>query len=346
MPVSMTFAFVPLLAFYSILVFFTAFVLASVLTPLTARLAARFGLLDQPAPRRSHRAPTPRHGGIPLFLAFLAALAVTLPYPRTDDKELSRLFGLMLGLTVVAIVGAYDDARELKALPQFAAQVLAAGIAVASGVVIRQIPNPFGLAPIDLPELFAVAFTLFWIVGMMNTINWLDGLDGLAAGVTVIASAVLFIHTFELKQFSLALLPLALAGAALGFLLFNFPPARIFLGSGAYLLGLALAVLSIIGGAKVATALLVLAIPILDVAWQILSRVRAGRSPFEADRGHLHHRLYDFSMSSRAILALYYALTATFGALALILPSPVYKLIALIVIGTGALAVLIRLRRR
>jgi UDP-GlcNAc:undecaprenyl-phosphate GlcNAc-1-phosphate transferase len=341
----MTSVLIPPLTFYSILVFLTAFVLAFVLTPLTARLAARFGWLDQPAPRRLHRTPTPRHGGIPLFLAFIAALAVTLPFPRTDEQELLRLFGLMLGLTVVAIVGAYDDTRELKAPPQFAAQILAAGIAVASGVVIRQIPSPFGLAPLPLPELFAVAFTLFWIVGMMTTINWLDGLDGLAAGVTVIASAVLFIHTFELKQFSLALLPLALAGAALGFLIFNFPPAKIFLGSGAYLLGFALAVLSIIGGAKVATALLVLAIPILDVAWQILSRVRAGRSPFEADRGHLHHRLYDFRISSRAIVALYYALTATFGALALILPSPVYKLIALIVIGTGALAVLIRLRR-
>jgi UDP-GlcNAc:undecaprenyl-phosphate GlcNAc-1-phosphate transferase len=140
-------------------------------------------------------------------------------------------------------------------------------------------------------------------------------------------------------------LPLALAGAALGFLIFNFSPARMFLGSGAYLLGFALAVLSIIGGAKVATALLVLAIPILDVAWQILNRVRTGRSPFEADRGHLHHRLYDFRISSRTIVALYYALTATFGALALILPSPVYKLIALIVIGIGALAVLIRLRK-
>ena len=333
------------LLFYFLLVFATAFVLAIILTPLTARLAAHYGFLDQPAPRRLHQTPTPRHGGIPLFLAFIAALAVSLPFPRSDVNEPTKLIGLMLGLTVVAIVGAYDDARELGALPQFAAQILAAGIAVASGVVIREIPNPLGAVPIPLPGLFAVAFTVFWIVGMMNTINWLDGLDGLAAGVTAIASAVLFIHTFRLTQYSLALLPLALAGAALGFLIFNFSPARMFLGSGAYLLGFALAVLSIIGGAKVASALLVLAIPILDVAWQILNRVRTGHSPFEADRGHLHHRLYDFNISSRAIVALYYALTATFGALALILPSPVYKLIALIVIGIGAVAVLIRLRK-
>lgn len=330
---------------YLVLVFFSAFVPALILTPLTARLAARLGFLDRPAPRRLHQTPTPRHGGIPLFLAFLTALTVSLSFPRSDVNEPAKLIGLMLGLTVVALVGAYDDARELGAFPQLATQVLAAGIAVASGVVIREIPNPLGALPIQLPELVAVVFTVFWIVGMMNTINWLDGLDGLAAGVTAIASAVLFIHTFRLMQYSLALLPLALAGAALGFLIFNFTPAKIFLGSGAYLLGFALAVLSIIGGAKVATALLVLAIPILDVGWQILNRVRTGHSPFEADRGHLHHRLYDFRISSRAIVALYYVLTAAFGALALILPSPVYKLIALIVIGIGALAVLIRLRK-
>lgn len=334
------------LVIYFVLVFLTAFVLALILTPLTARLAFRWGLLDQPASRRVHSTPTPRHGGVPIFIAFVAALAVSLPFPRSDVNEPAKLAGLVLGLTVVALVGAYDDARELKALPQFAAQFLAAGIAVASGVVIREIPNPLGAVAIELPELLAIFLTLFWIVGMMNTINWLDGLDGLAAGVTAIASAVLFIHTFRLMQYSLALLPLALAGAALGFLIFNFTPARMFLGSGAYLLGFALAVLSIIGGAKVATALLVLAIPILDVAWQILNRVWTGRSPFEADRGHLHHRLYDLAISPRAIVALYYALTAIFGALALILPSPVYKLIALIIVGLGAVAVLTRLRGR
>lgn len=333
------------LVVYLVLVFLTAFVLALILTPLTARLAVRWGMLDRPAPRRVHSSPTPRHGGVPIFIAFIAALGVSLPFPRSDVNEPAKLAGLMLGLTIVALVGAYDDVRELKALPQFAAQFLAAGIAVASGVVISEIPNPLGTVAIQLPGLLAIGFTVFWIVGMMNTINWLDGLDGLAAGVTAIASAVLFIHTFRLMQYSLALLPLALAGAALGFLIFNFAPARMFLGSGAYLLGFALAVLSIIGGAKVASALLVLAIPILDVAWQILNRLWKGRSPFEADRGHLHHRLYDLNISSRAIVALYYALTAVFGALALILPSPVYKLIALIIVGLGAVAVLIRLRK-
>lgn len=156
---------------------------------------------------------------------------------------------------------------------------------------------------------------------------------------------MLFLHNFKLGQDSLALLALALIGAALGFLIFNFPPAKIFLGSGAYVLGFALAVLAIIGGTKAATALLALAIPILDVAWQIIVRVRAGKSPFSPDRGHLHIRLYDSGVSMRVIVLLYYALTAVFGALALILPSGIPKLISLVVIGGIAVVVLARLRK-
>lgn len=330
---------------YFLLTFSIAFIGSLALTALTLPLAQRFKLFDYPAPRRVHQTPTPRLGGLGLAAAFLAALAVTVPFPRTDPAEQWRVLGLALGILLVALVGVYDDLRELKPLPLLAMQCAAALIAIASGVVIRELPNPFG-GSILLPEFIALAFTLFWVVGMMNTINFLDGLDGLAGGVTVIAGAVLFLHTFKLEQYSLALLPLALIGATLGVLVFNFPPARIFLGSGAYGLGYALAVLSIIGGAKVATALLALAIPILDVAWQILNRVREGRSPFVGDRGHLHHRLYDSGLSTRAIVLSYYALTATFGALALVLPSGVYKLIALGVIGVGAVAVLVCLRKK
>ena len=330
---------------YFFFIFGSALVISLVLTPLTIRLARRMHWLDEPSPRRTHMQPTPRIGGVPLAIAFLVALSLTLSFPRTDEKELLRVYGLMLGVALIAVVGFVDDVRELKPLSLFAMQFGAALIAIASGVRILEIPNPLGGAGIFLPEWLGIAFTVFWIVGMMNTVNFLDGLDGLVGGVTLIAGAVLFLHTYKLEQYSLALLPLALIGATLGVLVFNFPPAKIFLGAGAYILGFALAVLSIIGGAKVATALLALAIPILDVAWQILNRVRAGKSPFAADRGHLHHRLYDMGWSTRAIVLSYYALTALFGALALLLPNPVYKLIALLVIGGGALAVLARLRR-
>ena len=330
---------------YFFFIFGSALVISLVLTPLTIRLARRMHWLDEPSPRRTHMQPTPRIGGVPLAIAFLVALSLTLSFPRTDENELLRVYGLMVGVALIAVVGFVDDVRELKPLSLFAMQFGAALIAIASGVRILEIPNPLGGAGIFLPEWLGIAFTVFWIVGMMNTVNFLDGLDGLVGGVTLIAGAVLFLHTYKLEQYSLALLPLALIGATLGVLVFNFPPAKIFLGAGAYILGFALAVLSIIGGAKVATALLALAIPILDVAWQILNRVRAGKSPFAADRGHLHHRLYDMGWSTRAIVLSYYALTALFGALALLLPNPVYKLIALLVIGGGALAVLARLRR-
>jgi UDP-GlcNAc:undecaprenyl-phosphate GlcNAc-1-phosphate transferase len=328
------------------LVFVSAFLIALVLTPLAARFAIRTGAVDQPAPRRVHDKPTPRLGGLPIFVAFFAAVGVSLVYPRSDPHEMTRLAGLLIGSALVCAVGAYDDYHELKAAPQLITQMVAAGIAVASGVLILEIPNPFG-KPIAFETWFAIFFTLFWLVGTMNTVNWLDGIDGLAGGVVVIAGTVMFIHTYHLEQHSLALLALALAGTVLGFLPFNFFPAKIFLGSaGANVLGFALGVLSIIGGAKVATALLVLGIPILDVAWQIVSRLRAHKSPFVADRGHLHHRLLDLGFSQRAIVILYYTFTAFFGALALILPSGIYKLVALVIIGIGAVLVLIKLRHQ
>lgn len=325
------------------LVFASAFFAALVLTPPIARLAHRTGAVDRPAARRIHDHPTPRLGGATLFLAFWLAVAISLTFPRTDPNEMVRLAGLLIGSIILFAVGAYDDHHELKATPQLVTQLIAAGVAVASGVVIEEIPNPLG-GSIPFPMWFAVLFTLFWLAGMINTINWLDGVDGLASGVAVIASTVMFVHTYRLQQYSIALLALALIGAVLGFLIYNFYPARIFMGSaGANVLGFTLGVLSIMGGAKVATVLLVLGIPILDVAWQIYNRLRHGKSPFTADRGHLHHRLLDRGLSQRAIVLLYYGLTAMLGALALVLPSGVYKLIALVIIGIGALLILIRL---
>ncbi|MBI4675821.1 MAG: undecaprenyl/decaprenyl-phosphate alpha-N-acetylglucosaminyl 1-phosphate transferase [Chloroflexi bacterium] len=334
---------------YLLLVFAVAFVAALVLTPFTIRLARRLNWLDQPAPRRTHQIPTPRLGGIPLAVAFVAGIVLTFAFPRfgpIDENERPRVIGLCVGVLIVAVVGLIDDVRELKAAPLFTMQLGVALIAIASGVIIQEIASPLDGSPIKLPDVVAILFTLFWIVGMMNTVNFLDGVDGLVGGVTVIASVILFLHNFKLTQYSIALLPLALIGATLGFLIFNFPPAKIFLGSGAYVLGFALAVLAIIGGAKMATALLALGIPILDVAWQIANRLRVRRSPFAGDRGHLHHRLYDSGLSMRAIVLVYYLLTAAFGALALILPSGIPKTIALVVIGGGALAVLARLRRQ
>jgi UDP-GlcNAc:undecaprenyl-phosphate GlcNAc-1-phosphate transferase len=180
----------------------------------------------------------------------------------------------------------------------------------------------------------------------MNTVNWLDGLDGLAAGVGGILCLVLAVHMHRVGQHSVALLPLALLGALLGFLPHNFAPARVFLGSaGAFFLGYALGGLGLIAGGRVATVLLVMGMPIVDVAWQIFDRLRHRRSPTQADRGHLHFRLLDLGLSQRAIVVLYWAICGLFGALALVAPSGVYKLLALIGIGVMAVAVLAFLSR-
>lgn len=327
-------------------VFATAFLLMIALTPLAARIAFRTGAIDRPAQRRVNTLPIARLGGLSIFVAFILAVGVSLFAPRTDPFETPRVIGLLIGVVIMFLVGVYDDHRELKSIPQLVIQVIASIIAVASGVLITELPNPLGGA-ILFEFWFAVLFTLFWLVGMVNTINWLDGIDGLASGVIVIAGMVMFVHTYRLQQYSIALLVLALVGTALGFLFFNFSPAQIFMGSaGANVLGFALGVIAIIGGAKVATTLLVLLIPILDVAWQILNRLRAGKSPTAADRGHLHHRLLDLGLSQRMIAMLYYGFTAVFGVLALILPGGIYKLIALVVIGFGAALVLVRIGAR
>jgi UDP-GlcNAc:undecaprenyl-phosphate/decaprenyl-phosphate GlcNAc-1-phosphate transferase len=227
------------------------------------------------------------------------------------------------------LAGARDDRRPLGVAPQLLAQLAAAAVVILLGVRADFVANPFG-GQVDLPTWLAIGFTLFWILGATNTVNWLDGLDGLAAGVVVIAALVLALHSYRLGQLSIGLLAVALAGAAAGLLPHNWHPARIFLGGGAYLLGYLLGVLSIIGGTKGATLLLVLGIPILDTAWQILGRLRRGRSPAAAERAHLHHRLFDLGLSQPQVVALYYALSIAFGGLALGLSTGIEKLIALL----------------
>jgi UDP-GlcNAc:undecaprenyl-phosphate GlcNAc-1-phosphate transferase len=317
-------------------------------TPVVIRLARRLGAVDLPnRDRHWHGRVTARLGGIALALGFCAALAASfvLPQPRNDPQEIVRITGLLLGLLVVLAVGIVDDLRELPAWPQFAAQFVAAAIVISFNVRIDELPTPFGSA--TLSDWFAVLFTLFWLIGMMNTVNFLDGLDGLASGVVGIACLILFIHTSRLGQASIALLPLALLGALAGFLPFNFSPARIFLGtSGALFIGLALGTLSIIGGAKVASALLVLGIPILDTAWQIVRRIRDGRAPYHGDRGHLHFRLVDRGWPPRQVVLMLYGLSAVFGAMALGLPSGMLKALAMAGMTLVMFAMMLRLTRK
>jgi UDP-GlcNAc:undecaprenyl-phosphate GlcNAc-1-phosphate transferase len=233
-------------------------VVALVSTPLAVAWGRRWGIVDRPGPRRWHRGTIPRTGGMALFVAFMAAalLAQWLPVPRQDPKELIRLVGIAVGTTFLFVVGYIDDRVELRPGPQYLAQAVAGLIAIACLVFIERVMNPFTDQLTIFPYPFTVAFTLMWIMGMINTVNFLDGVDGLATGVTAIVSALLAIHMLREGQYSVALLPLALLGATLGFLPFNFYPARAFLGSaGSLVLGYAIATLGIAAGAKLALVL-------------------------------------------------------------------------------------------
>jgi UDP-GlcNAc:undecaprenyl-phosphate GlcNAc-1-phosphate transferase len=291
---------------------------------------------------------TPRTGGIGLYGSFLlaallaAALAHRLPTPEgPDPKELRRLAGILLGSTFMFAVGWYDDRHELSSLPQFAAQVVASLIAVSTLVFIERMMNPFTDSLWIFPLWFTALITIVWISGMVNTVNFLDGLDGLAAGVAAILAAILFVHMYRVGQYSVSLLPLALLGSTLGFLPYNFHPARVFMGSsGSFFLGYAVATLGIVAGARMATVLLVLAVPIIDVGWLIVVRLRQGRAIGVGDRRHLHFRLVDLGLSQRQVVLLYCLLSASFGLLALVVYSRLLKLAALVVLGLATVAML------
>lgn len=335
--------------------FFVALLLSLALTPLAARLAPRWRLVAVPGGRRRHEGKVSKLGGLPLFVAFAvgALLAYSL-LPPTSAEEARLLRGVLWGSIVMFFGGLLDDRWELPPWVLFAFQFLAVAIAIYHKVFIQRFSVPGLGNPVDIPmdeylwaALLVYALTTVWIVGMINTINFLDGLDGLAAGVGLIAALLFAWHGYNLEQTTVAAFPLVLAGALLGFLPFNFAPARIFLGSaGAYLLGYGLATMSILSPAKIATALLVLAVPILDVAWQIFDRVRRRQSPFRGDRGHLHFRLSDFGLPTRRIVLGYYAVALGFGLIAIFAPGAVAKAVALVLLGAAVLVAMWWLSRR
>jgi UDP-GlcNAc:undecaprenyl-phosphate/decaprenyl-phosphate GlcNAc-1-phosphate transferase len=319
------------------IIFGVGFGVALLLTPLTMRLSHRWGIVREPGGRRQHHKTMPLLGGLAIVVAFYAAVGVAqlLPAERTDPNEVIRLTGLVLGGLFIAAVGFLDDRFELSPIPLYIAQLIAAAIAVAFLIFIEGFNNPInGQTVTGWPFVVTVTITLFWLGFMMNTVNWLDGLDGLAGGVAAIAAFMMFYHaTFQLNQISVGFLPLALFGATLGFLVYNFHPAKVFMGGSAWFLGFALGVLSIIGGAKVATILLVMGLPLLDVGWQIVRRILEGQNPMIGDRGHLHFRLVDMGYSQRTIVLGYYFFCAMFGTIALMTTSRLFKLISLVVMG-------------
>ncbi|MBW7882182.1 MAG: undecaprenyl/decaprenyl-phosphate alpha-N-acetylglucosaminyl 1-phosphate transferase [Caldilineaceae bacterium] len=342
--------------------FLFALVLTFLATPVAGRIGLRLGLADQPGGRRRHAGVIPRTGGLALFGGFfVTVLLLTIVPPllppalsswfpaRHDPNEVIRLGALLAGSLYCAIAGLMDDRYELSSRPQYLLQFGAAVIAILGLIFIKHVNNPltgtFLFGPDGFPWWIVWPLTVFWFMGMMNTINWLDGASGLVAGVTVILCAVLAIHMIfvaEPPQLSVALLPVALMGAALGFLRFNFAPARIFMGStGSYFLGFAIAALGIIGGARLATVMMVVGLPALDVAWLMYRRWRRGVSPGQGGRDHLHFRLLDMGVNERTLVIGYWIFCATFGGLTLLVDGRAFKIIALAGLGVLALAVLI-----
>jgi len=286
-----------------------------VLTPLTIRFAAQLGAIDVPNDeRRVHARPIPRTGGLAVAASFvvvgLAGLAINAVFQFAPLKAVpaQHVVALFVGVTVGAFLGYLDDRLALRARWQFVGQIVLAAIALALGIMIDRLPNPFGDVGIPLFDGAAIAATTLWVVGMLNSVNFIDGLDGLLAGIALIAVSTLGIISLQdPSQTIVAVLCALLAGSLLGFLPYNFHPARVFIGTaGVFTVGYALAVLSVLGTAKVALALLVLGVPIIDTFWIIIRRVSSGRSPFSADRGHFHHRLLDLGLSHRqAVLVIY-----------------------------------------
>ncbi|MDB5179028.1 MAG: undecaprenyl-phosphate N-acetylglucosaminyl 1-phosphate transferase [Patescibacteria group bacterium] len=316
-----------------------AFAVSAVATPLVRRYALAHGVMDQPSEaRKIHKRPVAYLGGVAIFVGFALAVLALAPLNR-------QLAALLVGCAILVVVGIVDDKRGLSPWTKLAWQFVAAGVALAGGIGITSITNPLG-GTIDLSwgrtnfELLGVHFhimpianalSLIWMVGLANTVNFLDGLDGLACGVSGIAALVMFAVAVgpEVHQPAVALLAIVLAGAALGFLPYNFFPARIFMGdSGAYFLGLVLAMLSIYSGAKIATAALVLGFPIIDALWAATRRLARRTSPFRADRQHFHHLLIDAGMSQRQAVLTLYAVAGVFGTVAVMADS-MAKLVAM-----------------
>lgn len=296
--------------------FILSFLSVCALVPLIYWAAIKF--FKWPVRSRDvHRGKIPRFGGVALILVFW--LAVFLDKNLVIDKP---LWGVLIASAIILIFGIWDDLKELSPKIQLAVQILLALIIIGAGVSVDYLRNPFG--GIIRLDQFGFLFIIAWIILIMNVVNWLDGLNGLAGGVSVIAFVTIFLLSISsiVNQPPIGILSIILVGALLGFLIFNFPRKRgsiIFLGtSGSMFLGFMLGSLSIYSGSKVATAGLVLGVAVLDAFWVIWQRLKNGIPIWKGDQRHLHHRLLQLGLSQRKIVFLYLAISIAFGGIALI----------------------------
>ena len=301
-----------------------AAVVSFLATPLVKTLAYKVGAIDVPKDnRRMHKVPIPRLGGLAIFLAFLLSALVFADIDR-------QMQGILLGAVMIVVLGVMDDIMALKALPKLIVQIAAAGVAVYYGCRIQFLSNPNVFSDMTYVNLgwLSVPITIIWIVAITNAVNFIDGLDGLAVGVSAISTALLIVIALMVAEVNIAIILCALFGACLGFIPYNFNPAKIFMGdTGATFLGYILATLSVTGLFKMyaiisfAVPFLILGVPIFDICFAVLRRVAHGQSPMHADRGHIPHRLIDMGFSQKQAVAIAYMLTGILGLAAVLLTS-------------------------
>ncbi len=307
-----------------LLAFVIALLIVLAIMPFVIKFAIKTGAMDAPDKRKVHRKPIPRVGGIGIYIGFLAAVLIIGLSTGIAQGHETELLGLIIGGTFIVIVGLIDDYKNLPAKVKLLGQIAAACILAFFDIRIDYITDPFG-SWIFLDYL-SLPVTVFWIVGLTNTVNLIDGLDGLAAGVSTIASITLLLVAYRSGDAFIVFLTAALVGAALGFLKYNFNPARIFMGdTGSMFLGFMFAGISIIGAVKSAATIalivpiLALGLPILDTTFAIIRRYRGGVPIFKPDKGHLHHRLLDLGFTQRQAVLLMYVFSSFLGLSAIVL---------------------------
>ena len=317
---------------YYFIIFISSVFLAFLLTFVIKKISLKLGIVDIPnQERKIHKKAIPLLGGVAIFLCFFIVLYFVRDELIAGNLEIKHWIGVFIGACFLMIGGFLDDKYNLSVKKQIIFPVLAILSIIACGVNIEKISNPFG-GFFYFNILFSGIFIFLWLLGMMYTTKLLDGIDGLVSSITCVGAFVIFIFTMTTKYYQpdIGIASLILTGACFGFLILNWHPAKIFLGEGGSLfLGYILGVLSIISGGKIAIALLIMGLPIMDVAWTIIRRIKLGKNPFKfADRKHLHFRLLDSGLTQRQIVLVFCIFSLIFGTSALFLQS-IGKILAL-----------------
>lgn len=324
-----------------IIPFLAAFILTFIQMPFTIKLAKKKGFLDVPKDeRRVHKKPIPVGGGIAMVITVTLLMLYYLPINKS-------LIMTLIASLVIALSGLYDDKKDLSPKLKFLFQILAGVLLILGGMKIEFVTNPFDSHDaLFILNMLSIPVTIFWVCGITNTINLIDGLDGLASGVSMICAISMFFITYKMGRYDVSMVCALVAGACLGFLPFNFNPAKIFMGdTGALYLGFMLSYISISGFLKQAAILmifvpvLILGVPVFDTAFAMVRRKLSGKSMVEADKGHLHHRLLKMGLNQRQTVVILYSISAIFGVLANLI-SRFHSSIAL-VISLGVLLIII-----